>query len=235
MKRQLHSVLLTNYLCPLLISAFGIVLIPGNASATSYKDTVVDNAAIVIDTALFNLTAREEKELIGRNWDEYNRQRKQEGKVSVGQVGINGFYPVYNYGLSDLDSTVVLTYFFIDSSTGLLTTPAFDVAAVRYEGLLEPPTLDKSQLTWDLILENLVPLGTSTDLASNFALDFTLRGFEPIILGFPMDEAGNEITGEGTAGFGSTVLVREPPTLLLFGMGAFVALVYFHRRWKHWA
>jgi hypothetical protein len=87
-------------------------------------------------------------------------------------------------------------------------------------GLLSPPTLDSSLVTQQLIEANLVPLGTSSNAAGDFAVNFTLQGFEPLILAFPFDSAGQEITGEGTAGFASNVLIPEPVTsaLVLAGL-----------------
>jgi hypothetical protein len=43
-----------------------------------------EDVAIVIDTALRNLTAQQEKDLIVHNWNEWRRQREQEGRVAVG-------------------------------------------------------------------------------------------------------------------------------------------------------
>ena len=191
---------------------------PRTATATGYWETVKKNAVVVIDTALGNLTAKQEKAEIEANWAEYRAQKMAAGLVSVGQVAKSGFYPVAEYTLADLGTTEVLTYFFIDPATGESTTSAFEVSAVRYEALLEPPTLNKDELTEDLIRQNLTLLGTSTDTANDFAFNFTLQGFEPMILGFPLDAMGAKITGEGTAGFASNV-IPEPTTICLLGFG----------------
>jgi hypothetical protein len=200
-----------------LVTVIGATLIPEMAQAISYWDAVTDNAAIVIDTALGNLTARQEKELIGRNWDEWRRQREQQGKKSVGQVAKDGFFPVAEYTSADLGTIEALTYFFIDPATGqkTQTQPDFEFSAVRYDALLQPFTLDKNQLNEASIRANLVTIGTSSDAASNFEIPFTLQGFEPIILAFPLDANGNEISGEGTAGFASNVLATPEPTSTL--------------------
>ncbi len=142
----------------------------------------------------------------------------------------DGNYPVNLYAWTDIGTTEILTYFFIDPETGLPTDPAFTVAGVRYEALLNPPTLDKSLLTEQLIKDSLVVLGVSNDASSNFAFNFTLAGFEPMILAFPMDASGNDITGEGTAGFASNVLTPEPCTLALVGVGAIGAVCMRRRR-----
>ncbi|GCA75599.1 hypothetical protein MiTe_02435 [Microcystis aeruginosa NIES-2520] len=220
-----------------LVTVIGATLIPEMAQAISYWDAVSDNAAIAIDTALGNLTAREGKELIGRNWAEWRRQREQQGKIAVGQVGKDGFFPVAEYTLADLGTIETLTYFFIDPVTGqkTQTQPDFEFSAVRYDALLQPFTLDKNQLNEASIRANLVTIGTSSDAASNFEIPFTLQGFEPIILGFPLDANGNEISGEGTAGFASNVLVSTPEptsTLGFLALGTLGAASTLKRKLK---
>jgi hypothetical protein len=75
-------------------------------------------------------------------------------------------------------------------------------------------------LTQTLIEEHLTVLGTSTDIANEFAFNFTLQGFEPIILAIPLDSSGDKITGEGTAGFSSNILIPEPTTFAILSIGA---------------
>lgn len=219
------------------IAITGIALMPGPAAAKGYWEVVVANCVIVADTLLFNLTAQQEKAMINDNWAEWRQQRVAEGITDAGQLSMDGVYPVAEYTPAGLGTTTVLRYFFIDTATGEpptgeCPTPPFEVSAVRYEALLELPTLNKEELTEELIRQNLTLLGTSTDGWNDFALDFTLQGFEPIILGFPLDAGGNEITGEGTAGFASHVLVPEPGALplMLSGIGALWAMNHRRRR-----
>lgn len=219
------------------IAITGIALTPGPAAAKSTWDAITDVVVIIADTVLGNLTARQEKEMIEDVWDEWCGQREAEARTHVGQVSTDGFYPVAEYTPAGLGTTTALRYFFIDPATGEpptgeCPTPPFEVSAVRYEALLELPTLNKEALTVELIRQNLTLLGTSTDAWNDFALDFTLQGFEPIVLGFPLDAGGNEITGEGTAGFASHVLVPEPGALplMLSGIGALWAMNRRRRR-----
>lgn len=211
-----RSHLLRCHLFLVVITVTG--LMQGTVTAMSYWEAVIDNAVIVADTGRGNLTVRQERDLINANWADWRQQKQAAGLASVGQVAIAGFYPVVEYTPADLGTTEILTYFFIDPATGTTTTPAFEVSAVRYEALLDPFALYPSVPTESLIRDNLTLLGTSTDAANDFALNFTLEGFEPIILAFPFDAIGNEITGEGTAGFASHV-VPEPATLSMLALG----------------
>jgi hypothetical protein len=205
-----------------------IVLVPRGAAADQiYWDEVTDNAAIALDTLLGNLTARQEKEMIGDNWFRSKEKRRQAGRTSIGQVGIDGFFPVVGYAPPDLGQAETLTFFFIDPATDQRTSPAFAVSAVSYYALLDPSNLVGQQLTEAVIRQNLTLIGTTGDATNDFAVGFVLTGFEPLILGFPLDALGNEIEGEGTAAYAAHVLVPEPSTFLLLGVGA---LAYGWRR-----
>lgn len=61
-----------------------------------------------------------------------------------------------------------------------VTHPA--IHSVTYEANLDPHTPDV-----------FVPLGTSFDPASNFAMPFTIAGFEPLVVARPFDAAGHPV------------------------------------------
>ncbi|MGH9459742.1 MAG: PEP-CTERM sorting domain-containing protein [Vicinamibacteria bacterium] len=204
-----------------------VIFNTADARAIPYTEAVTRNALTVLDTFLGNLTASQEADMINDTWDEWRTQREQAGQNSVGQIGIDGLFPLATYTSADLGSTEMLTYFFIDPVTGQRTQPGPPVSAVRYEALLQPPTLDPNQLTFELIIQNVSLIGISTDASTDFAVPFLLTGFEPLILAFPFDSEGQEITGEGTAAFASHV-IPEPSTMVLLSLGV-LALSGFSR------
>ena len=142
---------------------------PTGAMAAGYWDTVVDNAAVVIDTALKNLTARQEVAMIRANWDKYYLTSAQANLPAVGQGSLAATYPVLQYSPEQLGTTLTLNYFFADPATGALTSPPFAVSSVEYEALLTPPTLNVNDLSQSLIEANLTVIGTSSDADNNFA------------------------------------------------------------------
>ncbi len=208
--------------CRLLvvITITGIGFVPGAASASTYWGTVIKNVIVVVGTKNGDLTVQQEADQISKNFQEWRLQRVLEGFNGVGLVAEAGNYPVTLYTPADLGSTKSVTYSFMDLATGNPTPPAFALSSVRYEALLDPSVLVGGTYTESEIRQKLTFLGTSSDAASNYALNFTLQGFEPIILGFPLDALGNEITGEGTAGFTSNVaVVPVPAAVWLFSSG----------------
>jgi len=234
MNKFCSYVIATSFLVPFTI--IGVTLNPEKAEAIGYWDTVKRKAVVVIDTALGNLTAEQEAEKIKAIDREYNNHKKQ---ASVGGARKNGLV-VAKYTLADLGSVETLTYIPIDPTTGLRTqTPLpFTFSSVRYDALLEPFTLDADQLNETSIRANLVTIGVSSDAANDFAVPFILQGFEPMILAFPLDANGNEVTGEfgldGIAGSASNVLSTPEPTstLSLLALGTLGAASTLKRKLK---
>ena len=208
----------SSLLAVVVITMAGIGLMPRTATAKPYWDCVWDNAKIVLKTAKGELTPEEEVKLINANWDEYEKQKADEGKAVIAAVAEDGVVPVSTYTTADLGTTRTLTYFFIDPVTDELAPAPFEVTAVRYEALLEPPTMIEANLTIPLIQAHLVVLGTSFDVGGDFAFDVVMEGFEPIFLGFPLNALGQDIEGEGTAGVVANVLIPEPAGLGLAGL-----------------
>jgi len=194
------------------VAVFGVCgsisVIPG-AMATSAVDYANTVRAIRVDSKLGVFTPEDEADLIKAAKNDY--WKEQTNTTTVGDVLINGASPVYFTGPG---TTVTLTFDFVDPSTGLPTTGP-TVASVEYMANLDPNTA------------TFVPIGTST--AAEFAFSFTVSGFEPQIIGIPLDEAGAPIVIEGfggandAPGLAVALLAPEPSTYLLMGVG-FAAL-----------
>ena len=185
-------------------------------NAETYWETVVNNAAVVIDTSLHNLTASQEVAKIRDNWDKYYLTNPL---PAIGQMGINGTFPVVPYTDSELGNEITLSFLFVDPATGHETTSPYQIASVHYEALVTPPTLDKSLLSESYILSHLVDLGTSSDSQNNFAFNTTLLGFEPQYFAFAYDSSGTAFSSNGIDGFASTVNVPEPASLAQMSVG----------------
>lgn len=69
------------------------------------------------DTERLTVDPDFEADLFANNHQLSKAERKHEGKTSVGQVAIDGFYPVIDYGLGELGSIEKLTFFFVDTDT----------------------------------------------------------------------------------------------------------------------
>lgn len=198
------------------ITVATIMLSSGSAIAKTYWETVVDNAAVVIDTSLGNLTAQQEVQKLNENWHKW----RVSSVLPSGQIEIDGAYPVLTYQPSEIGRTLGLSYFFLDPATGQRISAPVQIASVRYGAILTPPTLVKSDLSEAFIRQHITILGTSTDALNGFAFQTQLQGFEPMFFGFAFDAAGVEYTQERIAGFASTVAVPEPSqqVLLLSGL-----------------
>lgn len=160
---------------------------------------------------------QEEDEAIESAWRLY---RAEHPGTVLGQVAIGSDYPVSN--LPAL-STTLLTFFFMDSQTGLPDIgPA--VTFVVYEANLNPLTPNV-----------YTPLGISSDAAAQFALPYTVAGFEPLIRAHPFDAIGQPvfIGGEGgenvAVGFGVVINGVPEPSTILFVSSAILALGSFAR------
>ncbi|MCB1725724.1 MAG: hypothetical protein KDJ39_18730 [Gammaproteobacteria bacterium] len=90
----------------------------------------------------------------------------------------NGDFPTARGGAGD---TCLLTFRTVELAT-LLQVAGPEVFGVHYEVNLDPTTPDL-----------FVPIGTSYDTASDFAMLFEIDGFEPLIRASPFDAAGNPV------------------------------------------
>jgi len=218
---------------------------PTPAHADGYWRSVANNAITVAGTAHNDLTVDQEVDRINQQWDEYNRQRDAAKAMAVPQVQFFLFsgpnipiYPLYRYNWNDTQ-TLSMGFAFIDPKTGLGLSPGFVPFEVRYQvlefpGNIDPLVfagLDESAIE-SLIRPLLKDVGSSVDAANNFRINFQISGFEPIFFAFPYDSSGNEIRGEATAGWMSTVSVPEPSTwtVMILGFGAAGAAL---RRRRH--
>jgi hypothetical protein len=119
--------------------------------------------------------------------------------------------PVAIFGEGD---TCALTLGFVDPSTGL---PAAGptIHSVLYEVNLDPSTPDV-----------FVPIGSSSDAASQFRVLLTVDGFEPLIRVTAFDDSNNPIVlttadgRESSSGYLVVIdAVPEPPSLALAALG----------------
>ena len=107
------------------------------------------------------------------------------------------------YAAGDLGHAVTVTFNFYNSDTGVITPPPIAISQIVYEALLDPGDAAYT------------PIGSSSDLASNFAISFVLTGFEPIIQGIPIGLDGLAYPMDGNWGISMDILVPEPTTALL--------------------
>lgn len=202
--------------------------------ADGYWRSVANNALTVVSSARKELTVDQEVDRINAQWDKWRAQRKTAG-VTTAPQGVmfanlapnTPIYPLYRYHVGD-PAPVSVDFSFVDPDTGFLTAPGFTPAEVRYQMLESPgdfdPTafdgLDEAGIE-ALIRPLLLDIGASTNAADNFRIDFNLSGFEPIFFAFAYDDAGNEIRGDASAAWISTVQVPEPSTwtIMILGFG----------------
>ena len=118
-------------------------------------------------------------------FEEYEREH---GTATIGRAMIGGDRLS---NLADGTSTT-LTFAFVNAATGEpVDVP--ELAGVRYKIQTDPPTEDPFQ-------QVLQVLGTSTDAPSGFAFPYVISGFEPLIIGIPLDASGDPIVMRGARG-----------------------------------
>jgi len=175
---------------------------------------------IMAATVLGTKNPKEEADEIKRIVAEY---RKENPLAAIGQAALGGDYAV---SLFPSGTTESLTFFFIDPDTGVPTSSGPVVSSVLYE-----VTADPSSSVFQF-------LGVSSDSSSNFALPFTIPGFEPFIQATPFDAFGSPIVISGVDGNNVAVgfvvniaqgEVPEPTTLSLLGLGIGMQAM---RRWR---
>jgi hypothetical protein len=159
-----------------------------------------------------------EKALSRRYTQDYEDEQYAALVPLIGQPRIAGSYPYSS--VADGQSTTV-DFRFVDPNT-LLPMASDVVTAVFYEVNLDPTTTD------------FVPLGTSSDASTQFALPFVVTGFEPLIRAIPLDASGTPVFMVGVDGsnvaqglvLNFSIPVAEPPTFLslLVGLAALAGL-----------
>lgn len=200
----------------LLAALFALVICPAKA----YGDTKAQLARKLADITWKSWFSP------GDNppWDEYDKSEAawldyflQQTPQVAGGVAKNGIFGV-SYQLGEIGSQETLTFSWLNSST-LQPTLGPAIASVRYEIMDGPESYPNMATDRPWLL-----LGTSVNSLSDFALDFTISSFEPIIRGIPLDALGNEISMLGPDGenraYGFAIdIVPEPSTMALVGMG----------------
>src|SRR5262249_47697897 len=100
----------------------------------------------------------------------------------VGALGGEGFsrdYPPAVLGFF-FCSSFTLNYQWVDASTFQpVPNPLTGITSVFYE---------------EDVTGTFTPIGISTDAATNFALSYTISGFEPLVRATPLDAFGSPIT-----------------------------------------
>jgi hypothetical protein len=167
---------------PFMVLLLGGLLCPSPADAIPLLELWERGAEIKIETWFGTLTQNEEDVA---NIKLLNERRAQQGLPPLPVPPLMG----QAYTNDDLSAhtqpgqSVVLSYQLLDINTGLpVAADPFGIASVRYDGHLDlslPPTFSF--------------LGTSSDSANNFAFDWVVSGFEPMIKATPLDAAGREI------------------------------------------
>ncbi len=122
---------------------------------------------------------KQEKAFIEEINGEYNSEEKLR---RIGQVMLAGITPDPSL---DEGATGLLTFQFVQAGTGL-PDPGPAIGSVLYQALLDP---DMPAV--------FTTIGESADAASDFAVSFTVEGFEPTILATPYDTSGNPIFLDG--------------------------------------
>lgn len=208
-----------------IVIAIGInIVFSGTANALSFSKAFFLSIAVYTSSGISPSPAKvaEEDLEVKKIWNEYRAEKAKEGKKAIGQAAKDDNYPTNLFPPSDIGKPEILTYFFIDPSTGLPTneSPGFTVSSVLYEAILSPPTDDPNLLTQDLIDKSLTVIGQSSDATRNFPVTFINPGFESVMIAFPYDANGVRIDGEGTASFViDAPYIIEPTTFQLMLAG----------------
>lgn len=190
-------------------------------SSPGYWETVRNNAIVVLDTVAGYKSPSQERDEINKNWDEYYGLCA----LPAGQLKMDNVCAVADYSQSDVGaSSMLLTYSLagpdeediwgIIEKVSYYVTP--DISGIT-EGIpIDPNTIWRDtpvSLDYtafhDRIRDEWVKIGESNDPNSNYAVPYTLSGFEPMIFAFPTI-GGVEITADDPingqyVAFGSTV------------------------------
>jgi len=196
----------------LLLTVAGAAL-PQQSSAIPFlvwyaQDVAIRNGSVAPAT----LTPAQELALTIANNTAYLSEAAIKPLGFVGLTVIDGSTAPFE--LTGYGEDLTLSFEYIDPATGLPATgPA--VSSVVYEANLDPANPN-----------DLVPIGTSSDNASNFAITWQSSGFEPMIEAIPYDASDDPIVIPGVDGensaVGLNVALNVPdssPTSLLLGLG----------------
>lgn len=166
---------------------------------------------------------------------EFEREQKTGSIRVIGRPLIAGLYQVSSF---DTGTQTSVSFQFFDPTT---SQPVLDVCGGSTTTApvvpCHPPVSSVAySINTDPRIDFFSTLGASSDAASNFALPFTVTGFEPMIRATPLDSAGRPIfiAGfDGTNVASGTVVnvsfdVPEPPAWPLIAVG--FAVIAFVRR-----
>lgn len=197
-----------------LLLILGAAALPQQSSALPFLAWYAQDVAIRQASATTppTLTPTQELALTAANNAAYLSEAVIKPIGFVGLTVIDGSDAPYV--LTSAGENLALSFQFIDPATGLPTSgPA--VASVVYEANLDPFTPNV-----------LVPIGTSSNSLSNFAISWSSSGFEPMIEAIPYDASDNPIEDPGVDGDNSAVGLNIAPnapdsasTFYLLGLG----------------
>lgn len=187
-----------------------------------YWQTVRDNAVVVLYTITGLMNPSEEIAAINENWDEYYGLRTE----PTGQLKMDNDSIVFEYSPSEIGTpSILLTYSVVDPNTGhevdlwegmdkveYYSVDVVDIPENLGELMYDHPNSMTYAAFHDRIRDEWVKIEESSDSGSNFEVVYTMSEdeYEPIIIAFPLDADGHEITDVGAVAFGSTVDVTTP-------------------------
>jgi hypothetical protein len=157
------------------------------------------------------LTGPEEVQRIEKIWNEYYTEHPPISFwFGIGQIAFNGDFPVDSFAPGTQGT---FTFEFINTDTLQQQSGGPTIGYVLYE--VSPHDGDP-----------YVPIGISSDSASNFAFGYVMPGGEPSFEGIPFDKSGkpivfNDFDGTGNVAVGEyfNIPVPEPSALALLGSG----------------